>query len=175
MAALLCGKLGRSACLSTSGDLLLLQFFDHHLPSGRFACNGLLLSKKSLPNWSPAFSPPGGSRRLFPRFPFAMGSTFCALFDSLPDRNILPPGGSSIHECGRPYDTMSCLFFTALWLQQSQSILMQEIQPAKDIDLTCFKTFPIKATTCLQVRPMSLDWPVDPIARFDQSRPSSSP
>ena len=54
-------------------------------------------------------------------------------------------------------------------------ILTQENQPAKDIDLTCFKTFPIKATTCLQVGPMSLDWPMDPIARFDQFRPSSSP
>ena len=68
---------------------------------------------------------------------------------------------------------MSCLSFTALWLQRSQSILMQEIHPAKDINLTCFKTFPIKATTCIQVGPLSLDWPVDPIARFDQSRPSS--
>ena len=57
----------------------------------------------------------------------------------------------------------------------ANSLLVQEIQPAKDIDLTCFKTFPIKATTCSQVGPMSLDWPVDPIARFDQSRPSSSP
>ena len=78
-------------------------------------------------------------------------------------------------ECARPCDALSCLFFTALWLQRSQSILVQETQPAKDIDLTCFKSCPIKATTCLQVGPMSLDWPVDPIARFDQSRPSSSP
>ena len=80
-----------------------------------------------------------------------------------------------LFECGRPCDALSCLFFTALWLQRSQSILVQEIQPAKDLDLTCFKTFPIKATTCLQVGPMSLDWPVNPFARFDQSRPSSSP
>ena len=54
-----------------------------------------------------------------------------------------------LHEC----DNLSCLFFAAPWLQQSQSILVQEIQLAKDIDLTCFKTLPIKATTCLQVRP----------------------
>ena len=53
-----------------------------------------------------------------------------------------------LFECSRPCDNLSCLLFTALWLQQSQSILVQEIQPAKDIDLTCFKTFPIKATTC---------------------------
>ena len=52
---------------------------------------------------------------------------------------------------------------------------MQEIQPAKDIDLICFKTFQVAAATCLQVGPMSLDWPVDPFARIDQSRPSLSP
>ena len=50
----------------------------------------------------------------------------------------------------------------------------RRIQPAKDIDLTCCKTLPIKATTCSQVGPMSLEWPVDPIAGSDQSSPSSS-
>ena len=59
---------------------------------------------------------------------------------------------------------------TALWLRCNQSILVQEAQSAKDIDLICFKTFPIKAATCLQVGPMSLDWLVDPFARFDHSR-----
>ena len=78
-------------------------------------------------------------------------------------------------ECSRPCDNLSCLCFTALWLQLSQSFLIQENQPAKDIDLTCSKASPIKATTCLQVGPMSLDWPLDRIARFDQSSPSSSP
>ena len=53
-------------------------------------------------------------------------------------------------------------------------MLVQEIQSAKGFDLTCFKTFPIKATTCVQVGPMSLDWPVNPIARYDISRSSSS-
>ena len=69
-------------------------------------------------------------RPLFSWFPFPVGSTFCALYDSLPDcarRNILPRE-DPLYECGRPCDTMSCLFFTALWLQQSQSVLMQEIQ-----------------------------------------------
>ena len=42
-----------------------------------------------------------------------------------------------LHECGRPCDTLSCLFFTAPWLQKSQSILMQ-VQLTKDIDLTCY-------------------------------------
>ena len=36
----------------------------------------------------------------------------------------------SLYECGRPRDTMSCLFFTSLWLQRCQSILVQDIQPA---------------------------------------------
>ena len=80
-----------------------------------------------------------------------------------------------LSQSSRPLYNLSCLFFTALWLQRSQSILVQENQPVKDFDLTCFKTFPIKATTCLQVGPMSLDWPLDRIARFDKPRPSSSP
>ena len=46
---------------------------------------------------------------------------------------------------------------------------------AKDIDLTCFKTFPIKAATCLQVGPMSLDWPRDLFAKFVHYRSSLSP
>ena len=60
--------------------------------------------------------------------------------------------------------------FTALWLRCNQSRLVQETQSVKDIDLICFKTFPIKAVSCLQVGPMSLDWLVDPFARFDHSR-----
>ena len=35
--------------------------------------------------------------------------------------------------------------------------------------------FPIKTATCLQVGPMSLEWPVDPFARCDLSRPSLFP
>ena len=84
------------------------------------------------------------------------------------------PMENSLFECGCPYNDLSCLFFTALLLQRSQSILVQENQPVKDIDLTCFKTFPINTTTCAQVGPMSLNLPLDPIARFDHSRPSST-
>ena len=58
-------------------------------------------------------------------------------------------------------DALFCLFFSALWLQRDQSILVQEMQLAKDIDLICFKTFPIKAATCSQVGPMSSDCLVD--------------
>ena len=47
--------------------------------------------------------------------------------------------------------TMSCLFFTALWLHRSQSVLLQGIQPANDIDLICYKTLPTKSVTYLQV------------------------
>ena len=74
-----------------------------------------------------------------------------------------------------PCGTMSCFFFSALWLQRSQSLLVQEIQSAKDIDMTCSKMLPIKATTCGQVGPMSLDWPVNPFGRSDFSRPLLPP
>ena len=75
----------------------------------------------------------------------------------------------SLSDCECTGETLSCLFFTALWLQSIQSVVVLEAQSTKDIDLTCFKTFPIKTTTCLQVGPMSLDWPSDPFARFDLS------
>ena len=52
--------------------------------------------------------------------------------------------------------TMSCLFFAALWLHRSQSVLLQGIQPAKDINLICYKTLPTKSVTCLQVGPRPL-------------------
>ena len=75
----------------------------------------------------------------------------------------------------RPCDPLSCLLFSDLWLQSHQSILVQETQSAKDTDMTCSKWLLIKATTCLQVGPMSFDWLVDPFARFDFSRSSLSP
>ena len=51
---------------------------------------------------------------------------------------------------------------------------MQELQPAKDIDLTCYKTLPTKAITCSQVGPVSLEWPVALPAESDQSSLSLS-
>ena len=82
-------------------------------------------------------------------------------------------GKDSLYEYGRPHDTLSCLFFTALWLRQSQSILTQ-VQQTNDIDLTCYKTLPTKSVTCLQVGPLSLEWPVAPPAGSDQSSLSPS-
>ena len=85
---------------------------------------------------SPLFRRLAG-RGPFPRFPFSMGASMDRLFGSL------------------PY-TMSCLFFTALWLHWSQSVLLQGIQPANDIDLISYKTLPTKSVTCLQVGPRPL-------------------
>ena len=81
---------------------------------------------------------------------------------------------SSLSECECVDETPRCLFFTALWLQSSQSVV-KEVQSTKDIDLICFKTFPIKAATCLQVGPMSLDWRSDLFTRFDLSYSPLSP
>ena len=105
-----------------------------------------------------------------------MGSALCVIFDSVfLDDSASCSREDSLDECGRPCDALSCLLFSALWLRCNQSILVQETQSAKDIDMTCAKMLPIKATTCLQVGPMSLDWPVDPFAGSDFSRSSLRP
>ena len=64
----------------------------------------------------------------------------------------------SLCKCGRPHDTLSCLFFTALWLGQGQSMSTQ-VQQTNDIDMTCYKTLPTK----------SVEWPLAPPGGFDQS------
>ena len=81
----------------------------------------------------------------------------------------------SLDEYGRPCDPRSCLLFSALWLRCNQSLPVQETQSVKDLDLTCSTTFLFRDATCLQVGPMSLDWPVDPFGRFDSSRSSLPP
>ena len=52
---------------------------------------------------------------------------------------------------------------------------VQETQSAKDLDLTCSTTFLFSDATCLQVGTMSLNWPVNPLGRFDSSRSSHPP
>ena len=126
---------------------------------------------------SPLFRRLAGRGAFFCGFPFRSVLHFVlsltrgvALHDS-----ISCSREDSLDECGRPCDTLSCLLFSALWLPCNQSVLVQETQSAKNLDLTCFKTFPFTAVTCVQVGPMSLDWPVDPFARFDHSRSSLPP
>ena len=80
----------------------------------------------------PAFSPLGGSRHLFQRFPFPMGFTPCVIFVSQRNRACCYASlqEDPLYECGRPCEdlpcecdhschTLLCLFFTDLWLQQS--------------------------------------------------------
>ena len=52
--------------------------------------------------------------------------------------------------------------------------MVQEIQLAKDIDLTCYKRLPTKVVTCLQVVLMSLECPVALPAGSDQTGLSPS-
>ena len=76
-----------------------------------------------------------------------MGSALCVIFDSVfLDDSASCSREDSLDECGRPCDALSCLLFSALWLRCNQSILVQETQSAKDIDMTCAKMLPIKAT-----------------------------
>ena len=75
-----------------------------------------------------------------------MGCTLCALFDPLPDSArcyILSHGELILNlNVGAHTDDLRCLFFTALLLQRSQPMLVQENQPVKDIDLTCLGDVP---------------------------------
>ena len=131
-----------------------------------------VISQASTANvWWPPIRLPAGRGALFRGFPFRWVLHLALSLTRSMTVHVATPYSREdlLSECSRPRDNLSSLCFTALWLQQNQSRLVQENRPAKDIVLTCFKTFPIKATTCLQVEPMSLHWPVDPIARFDQS------
>ena len=106
-------------------------------------------------------------------FRWALQFVFC-LVHCLTLRDAAPRSRKgSLYECSRPCDTLSCLFVTALWLRQRQSILIQ-LQQTNDIDRTCYTPLPTKSVTCLQVGPMSLEWPAAPIAGSDPSSPSSS-
>ena len=53
-----------------------------------------------------------------------------------------------LDKCSRQCGNTTDLFFTTLWLQQSRSILIQEIQPARNIDMTSFNAFISETTTC---------------------------
>ena len=168
--------------LEVDSCLLLLHLACVFLGFLVMCCNGLSL-KPARPHCDGRFFASPLCRRLAGRGAFFRGFPFrwvlhfaLSLIRCLTVQDATScPMENSLFECGRPYDDLSCLFFTALLLQRSQSILVQENQLVKDFDLTCIKRFQIIATTCLQVGPMSLDWPLDPIARFDQSRPSCSP
>ena len=77
----------------------------------------------------------------FRGFSFRWFCTLCYLLT----RNVIVYGAASCSredfhdECGRPCDALSCLLFSALWLRSNLSILGQETQSAKDIDMTCPK------------------------------------
>ena len=69
-------------------------------------------------------------------------------------------GEDSLDDCGCPCDLLSCLLFSALWLRCSQSLLVQETQSAKDLDLTsCSTTFLFRDATCLPVPSLPPDVP----------------
>ena len=163
-------------------NLPLLEM-DNCLPLLHLTCLFLVFLVKCCNGFSlrPTMSVCDG--RLIASLPFCRLACRGALFRDFPFRWVLHfvlsltrgvtvhetascPREVSLYECGRPRDALSC-FFSALWLRCNQSILVQETQSAKDIDMTCSKMFPIKATTYLQVGRVSLDWLVDPFARFD--------
>ena len=80
--------------------------------------------------------------------------------------------GSQYHySCS--HDTLSCLFYTALWLGQCQTILTQT-QQSDDIDMACCRILPIDPITCSHVGPRSLARLAASPGGFDQSCLSTS-
>ena len=134
-----------------------------------------VISQASAANVMAALSPRRffaawrGRGPLFRGFPFRWTLQFLfSLVCCLTLRDAAPfSRKDSLYECSRPCDTLSC-FFTALWLGQSQSVLTK-VQQTNDIDWTCYKTLPTKSVKCSQSVPMSLEWPVVPIAGSDPS------
>ena len=109
-------------------------------------CNGLSLKPAS---WLRTVRPMCDSRpfasllfcRLAGRGPFCHGFPFrwalqfvLSLVRCLTSQDATPCCREDpLYDCGRPHDTLSYLFFTALWFRQSQSILMQ-VQQTNVID-----------------------------------------
>ena len=126
---------------------------------------------------SPLFRRLAGRGALFSRFPFrcVLHFVFFLIRGVALHESPSCSGEDSLDEYGRPCDPLSFLLFSALWLRCNQSLLVQETQSAKDLDLTCSTTLLFRDATCLQVGPMSLVWPVNPFGRFDASRPSLLP
>ena len=118
---------------------------------------------------SPLFRRLAGRGSSFRGFPFWWAMRFAlsparrlTLHDSVPRNRE-----GSQYQCSRTHDTLYCLFCTALWLGQGQSVLKQ-IQQTNDIDMTCCKILPTKSVTCLQVGPVA------PLGRADHSSLSPS-
>ena len=119
--------------------------------------------------WPPfrllAFLPPAESRRLFPRFPFRWVLHVFSLTRRVIVHCATPCSREgSLYEWWRPCDALSC-FFLFLFCSFRTTNPHWCRRPSLQI----------KATTCLQVVPMSLEWPVDPLARSDFSRSSLPP
>ena len=92
---------------------------------------------------------------------------YLARYLTLYDSALLHREGSWF-ECGQPHDTLSCLFYAALWLGQCKSTVTLEKQP-ESIGMACCRTLPINSMTCSHVGPMSLEWPAVPPGGFHQS------
>ena len=65
-------------------------------------------------------------------------------------------------------------FSAAVWLQRSRSVLIQDIQPTRKIDSTCYNALIGEITTCSQMVHPFLKWPVNLIAGPSPSGPCSS-
>ena len=126
---------------------------------------------------SPLFSPPGGPRLLFCGFPFRWVLHFVVLLI----RGVIVYDAAicsrddSLYECGRTCEALFCLFFTACGFRATNTYWCRRPSQRRISISLVSRRSRSKLPHGYKWHPCSLDWPVDPIARFDQSRPSSSP
>ena len=117
-----------------------------------------------------------GRGAFFRGFPFQWGLHIClSLFHSVSFRAVKACSEEDLlNECIRPCDNAADLFFTAIWLQRRRSLLIQDIQPARNLDMTCHDSLTGEIATCSQMEHLFLEWPVDLIEGSSPSGPCSS-
>ena len=164
----------------TTPDLRVPGFSDDALQQIISQASHLAQDRTANMWWPPfrllTFSPLGGSRPVFLRFPFLVGYAICALSGSMPDLTRLSAslqGGFSVRLRSPARHLVVPLLYRPVVWARSQSTVTQ-VQQTNDIDVACYRSLSTKFVTCLQVGPMSFLRPEAPPGGSDQSSLSPS-
>ena len=151
---------------------------DTHLPWCLLVCAFLVLLMKCCkglslkparsgcdgrPFASPLFRRMAGRGALFRGFPFRWSlHIVLSVVHSIFTRAIRARCEDELLDVYiRPGNEAADFFFTAVWLQRSWSILIQDSQPARDLDSTCYNALIGEIATCSQMVPPFLECPMN--------------
>ena len=148
--------------------LLVKRYNVFSLKPARTGCDGRSFA-------SPLDCRMAGRGALFRGFPFRWGLHIVLSLVHSVSLRVMKARSEEDHlnECIRPCDNAADFFFTAIWLQRSRSKLIQDIQPARNLDMTCHNALISEVTTCSKMEHLFLEWPMDLIAGSSLSRPCS--